>query len=346
MLNKIIICVEPRIAIAGAAGVIGSLVRITLEQQGLAWVTGYDSDKEIVQIINNLGMQVVRDFNGQLQVHETTLADHLEGLQKPIKYLIVSVKRTDTATVIKEAIPYLNKDSVIVLTQNGVDFFSEIPQELMAKLPTKKIVVSTVALAGTKFPWQKVNEPNEFVRVTFGGNELVMAPHPVLSKQPGGEVPAADLNYLKEKLQGQYVKAQVVSPEEFMPIMHNKFVLNCAVNPLSAIFGQSIGEAAKDPLFEKLFRAVITETIFVLERNNMPVGKMKLIDMKKFMDPMLWDKLEAASGAIVTRNAFSKLIHGIANWVNKFIAHLLFGRLKTISSTLFSSLAQEIHFWR
>jgi 2-dehydropantoate 2-reductase len=247
-----------KIAVIGA-GALGSLLAGLLklaEPAAEIWLVGGPHSRAQLAAIEKQGLTlelapaVARDWpgaarfgpalHGLLPVQGLRLAYQPDDLPGPVDLALVAVKSYQTAAVAPHIAALLAPDGLAVTLQNGLGNL----ELLQAALGLLKAAQGVTALGAT---WL---EPG---KVRFTGPGLTTFARP---DDPGPENPRLlELAALLER-----ADLPVAFNPDLSGLLWGKLVVNCAINPLTALLDCPNGALLQDPASRELMEAVATET--------------------------------------------------------------------------------------
>ncbi|KAG0165346.1 2-dehydropantoate 2-reductase (Ketopantoate reductase) (KPA reductase) (KPR) [Apophysomyces sp. BC1034] len=176
-----------------------------------------------------------------------------------IGMLIVATKAHHTAAALRPFIPYLHKNSTILLLQNGMGVAEEV-LGLWSEAPPRLFVgVNRHAVERTQ-PYSVIHHS--------GWNDsepaLVLGEFPQQNKVPStSESPMVDALVAIPDL------TCCIRPwEEVHARMIQKLVINACINPVAALLGCKNGSLVTNPAAVNVMRKVCSEAASVLDRNE------------------------------------------------------------------------------
>jgi 2-dehydropantoate 2-reductase len=225
-----------KILIVGA-GAIGSCYGALLSRKSNVTLIG---TRAHVDAINLHGLVIDGDIEGKFQIKAETCVSEI-----PANSLIVlTTKAQDAEKTAAELKPMLRDDTVFLVLQNGLNI-KELVQEAVGG---RAEVVRGLALMGAEFlePGKiTLREGSTIMERTKTGKEIK-----ALFKESG----------LKTRLSSNIRK------EEWL-----KLIVNCVVNPLTAILGVRDNETSA-PSLKEIRHAIVEECSLVAEAEGMPFG--------------------------------------------------------------------------
>ncbi|EGW31139.1 uncharacterized protein SPAPADRAFT_63055 [Spathaspora passalidarum NRRL Y-27907] len=242
------------------AGAMGSLLAHDLKQQfpqdfhpTLLVKPGksLDSNTQTIKLARQIGPNWTTD---SVTVDALKPSDFLSSVTKyeksgHIDNLIISTKAHQTASALLPFIPYISEKSNILIVQNGMGIPSLLKEKFWARNCPN--IYEVVATHGAYI------DDDGVVRHAAPG-KLTIAKFPGENKQ---DTPAI----VQMLLDTPTLNATLVDYEQFLVIQCEKLVVNCCINPLSALFDCFNGELlyGGDQL-SSMYKRIINEAITVL----------------------------------------------------------------------------------
>ncbi|PYI94705.1 MAG: 2-dehydropantoate 2-reductase [Verrucomicrobia bacterium] len=286
------------------AGAIGSLYGAKLAAGNDVTLVGR---AEHVAAINSRGLRIEGIESQVVRVHAATSLDHLG----PEALIVLTTKVPDSAAALRPIARLVRDDTTILCLQNGIG------SERIARtaLGNRGIVLRGITQFGAIF------ESPGVIQFMARGYTLI--------EQHERSARLADI------LSGASLDCRV-SPDIGADVWH-KLVVNCVVNPITAILGCEVGGIA-NPQLEPLKRLVIDECIAVAAAEGVTFETDFLQEIDDFFRPshnlasMLQDlrrgrptEIDYMNGAIVAIGAQ----HGVDCPVNAALTDII----KTMEAT-------------
>jgi len=261
-----------RILIEGIGG-IGGIVATRLVQAGYN-VTLITNNREITEAINESGLIIQQDHShDQIPASaHTYLTDLDEQIKFDMIFLIMKANSVIEAT--KQSEPFLKETGYVATFQNGI-----VEDEVQAILGSKKAVPVTVGFGGTMI------EPGIYRKTSDGGFHI-------------GELDENRTKRIEELAEILSHVDQVTVSDNMRGVLWAKLAINCTINTLGAITGQTLGEMLKDKRMRVLFLDTYREVVDVAHG--------------------LGIELEP-----VTNNPYLLYLSEDANWINRLIKDLI-----------------------
>lgn len=226
-----------RIFIVGA-GALGSLFGGLLAHAGASVSLYNPSNVEHVQAIQNAGLIIERDGTAMnVSVEATTTLKALAEAD----LVGIFVKAHQTARAMEQIAPKLTQRSWVLSLQNGIGMESEILKFVSPERFLRGVTSQGATLVGPgRVRWAGVGPTK-------------------LGRWSGPPVPEI------EELFALFGKAGIEAEysEEVERLLWEKLIINCAINPLTALFDQPNGVIADDSQLREVVQAVVLETLRV-----------------------------------------------------------------------------------
>ena len=212
-------------------GAIGSLFACYLQQSGLR-----------VYLIDRNGISAPRTID--LVEGDHRVAHHFEGddNHQPIHQLLVTVKAHQTATALKSVSARLASGAIVLLLQNGMGTWLEAEPHIR----------DSVMLLGTTTEGANRPIPNQ-VNHAGRGETHIGALEP--SQQPIAEAVCQQWSGLS---------LQLAADADIRSRLWRKLAINCAINPLTAIYDCPNGELLQKPAALSQMQAICNEVETVM----------------------------------------------------------------------------------
>lgn len=235
------------------AGAMGSIYGGALARAGYD-VTLIDPRADHIEKVRREGL-VVDGVNGRMTIQVPAFTTHV-GLP-PCDLAIIFTDANATKDAAREASEALKPDGFAMTLQNGIGNVEALQAELGAAR-----VVAGVTMNSGAFP-----EPGRASHTNAGLTSIGELDG---KRTPRIEAVAAMLN-------AAGIQAEIV--DDPMAHIWTKFVLNCAINPLTAITGLRSGEMYRTPEVNALQDRVLEEIMMVVARKGIVLADPK-IDQK------------------------------------------------------------------
>ena len=295
-----------RKAVIIGAGAIGSLIGGLLKESG-ADVTLCDDNQEKVAAINTHGICICDSFDADAArryIRINAVSDIREAGQPDL--ILILVKSFNTVEAAAAAAKIRHEDTLILTLQNGFG-----NTEKILRYWAKQHV-----LAGVTYHGAYEHADGEIIHTGRGLSQIA----PVENNNLDYALAAADF------LNKSGVAAEV--PKDFIRTAWEKLIVNCAVNPLGAIYRINNGEIPADEERVALIKNIISEAVQVAKAGGTEINESAMWDKivttckntAQNRCSMLADiernrrtEIESINGSIVTMGA----MHGIETPVNK-----------------------------
>ena len=235
-----------KICILGA-GALGSSIGAVLTESGLD-VHLVDTWKEHVTVMAEKGLRLKElDTDRVIKVRAT---DDVRTLGS-VDLMILLVKSYSTEQAIRDAVPVIGKDTIVLSLQNGLG-----NEQIIARVVGKEHVLGGITYAGG----------------------VLLAPGHVLAGRKGkltyiGELDGrktARVEEISRLLSSAGVQTEVA--EDIHARIWNKLLVNIAVSPLSAITGLSHGAMASVQEVVSCAEAAVAEAIAVAKASGVELA--------------------------------------------------------------------------
>lgn len=216
------------------AGAIGSSVGALLSRKNDVALIG---NKAHVNAINSSGLTIKGEIAGKFSVKAETRIEEIP----PNSLIILTTKAHDASGAISALKHLLKKDTVILVLQNGL----KIKEQIQRTVGDEIKVVRGVVLMGAEFL--------QLGNIAFWNGEII------IEKTEAGEKIATLFREsgLKAIVSGD------ISKEEW-----TKLVVNCVINPLTAIFRVRNNEIGVDSL-KPIRHRIVEECVAVAKAEGM-----------------------------------------------------------------------------
>lgn len=235
-----------KIFITGTGGIGGYfgglLAKAGLDVTFLARGENYKAIKE-----NGL---VVKSVNGNFEIKPVQVIENISEIVNP-DLIIFSVKTYDTESVAKELSPIVNKDTVILTFQNGVDNDAQI----------KNVLPNTQVYPGVAYVITAKTKPG-IIEQTGGLRKLVFGDR----ENPNN----SKLKEIEKEMKNAGVDATF--SDDITRDIWKKFMYICPFAGLTALHRKTIGEILSNPETEKQYEDCLRETILVAKAKGVNVS--------------------------------------------------------------------------
>ncbi len=232
----------PRVAVVGAGAVGGYFGGLMARSGAPVVMIGRPS---FVDVVNAKGLYLeTLQFQETVHVEASTELSAVRGAD----IVLFCVKTTDTAATARELAPLLESNSVVVSLQNGVDNAEQI--RATADLDAVGAVVYVAAAA---------KAPGHIQH--FGRGDLVIGPEAERT----------------QRLAAQFVRCGVPCrvSNNIEGELWTKFVINCALNAVSALGQAKYGRIAESTDARKLLELIVDEMLAVAHASHLVLPGME-----------------------------------------------------------------------
>ncbi len=241
-----------KICIVGA-GALGSLFGGLLARAGMAVWLYNPSNVAHVHAIQRDGVCIERDAEIiTVAVPATTTPDALADAD----LVGIFVKAHQTGRALEQIAPKLNPRSWVLSLQNGVGMEAEILRFVSPERFLRGVTSQGATLVGPG-------------RVRWAG----VGPT-VLGRWSGPPTPEIDAIIALLRSAG----IETDYSGEVERLLWEKLLVNCAINPLTALFERSNGAIVEDPQLREVARAVVCEALRVARAHGVGLGELEAID--------------------------------------------------------------------
>ena len=169
-----------------------------------------------------------------------------------IDLVILSVKSFDTQRAIKEIKKIVKANTYVLLAQNGYGNY---------EIASRVLGVEHVILGRVIFGSKLVNK--NFEEVTVIADDVIIG-------QPDQAIDRSVLVGISEMMNEGGIPTKY--SEDVYPILWDKIIYNCALNPLGAILECNYGTLASNKNTRKIMNSVIKEIFTVTKANNIKLN--------------------------------------------------------------------------
>ena len=236
-----------KIAIIGS-GAMGSLYGGILAENGHE-VYFIDVFKEHVDAINSKGLCIVKD--GEERYIKNVKAVVESSSIGIVDLAIVFVKSTITDIAVKENKSILGKDTIVLTLQNGLGNIEKI---------NKAVDISQI-IVGTSANGASFMEPGKIKHSGHGGTVL-------------GEISGEKTERIKEihRIMDLKELGNAKISENVMSLIWEKLIVNCGINPLSALTNLKNGRLLETRESEEILENIVAEAIEVAKKSNIKLN--------------------------------------------------------------------------
>jgi 2-dehydropantoate 2-reductase len=235
-----------RIVIQGIGG-IGGVVAGTLVDAGMRPVL-VTNNAEIAEAIRANGLRVKlpdRSFTVQADAY-TTLAE----AQGPFDAAYLLMKALGVVAAAAETAKYLSPDGYVVTFQNGI-----VEDAVGAAIGIQRVVSASVGWNGI------MHKPGEYERTTPGDT--------FVGELDGRITPR--VTNVADALRGS---GPVTLSTNMRGVLWSKLAINCTVNSVGALTGETLGEMLADPRIRRIFLRTYSEVVDTAEAQNIQLERI------------------------------------------------------------------------
>ena len=236
-----------KIAIIGS-GAMGSLYGGTLAENGHD-VYFIDVFKNHVDAINEKGLSIVKDVEERIIKNGKAVTDSTSiGI---VDLAIVFVKSTITDIAIEANKSILGKDTIVLTLQNGLGNIEKI----------NKVVDKSQIIVGTSAIGASFIEPGKVKHSGSGGTVL-------------GEISGEETERIREihKVLDLEELGNAKLSNNVMSLIWEKLIVNCGINPLTALTNLKNGELLENIESEEILEAIVFEAIKVANASHIKLS--------------------------------------------------------------------------
>lgn len=236
-----------KIAIIGS-GAMGSLYGGILAENGHD-VYFIDVFKEHVDAINNKGLCIIKEKEERYIRNVKAVVDSSSiGI---VDLAIVFVKSTITDIAIEDNKNIIGKDTVVLTLQNGLGNIEKL---------SKTVDISQI-IVGTSANGANFIEPGKIKHSGSGGTVL-------------GEISGEKTSRIKRIYEIMNIKelGYAEISDNVMSLIWEKLIINCGINPLTALTNMKNGELLENEESEEILEEIVSEAIEVAKRSNIKLS--------------------------------------------------------------------------
>ncbi|MBX3010951.1 MAG: 2-dehydropantoate 2-reductase [Caldilineaceae bacterium] len=235
-----------KIAILGGAGATGAVIGAPLAQHGVA-VTLLDCNADAVDAINRQGLQITPKAGATTVIPVRATCD--PTTVGPVDLLVVLVKCYQTVVAVRQALPLIGPQTVVLSLQNGWGNADALAS----------VVDPAQVLAGVTYHSATTVAPGQ-VRHTGQGETLL------------GE-PAGGISPRVQQIVALFNHAGLltVGSADIRTTIWEKLALNCAVLPTAALLRFQTHWLGEQAEARALMQALLQETIAVAQAQQIPL---------------------------------------------------------------------------
>jgi len=235
------------------AGAIGSLFGALLAEHHSVIIVGRPSH---ISCIKKKGLTI------KGKTHLTINVDAVESAQQittPVDLILLTVKSYDTIQAVTQVRPLLQKSTMIVSLQNGLDNIEKIAQQI-----EKTHILAGVTTHGALF-----SGPGVITHTGLGTT--------VLGELDGRQT--SRLVHLVNLFNRSGIQTQMSTT--IIKEIWKKAVINSSINPLTAFLECKNGYLLENPILEKVVEAICRESSFIASSNGIILSFSEMIQVTK-----------------------------------------------------------------
>src|SRR5699024_7928633 len=303
-----------KIAIIGS-GAMGSLYGGILAENGHD-VYFIDVFKDHVDAINEKGLCIVED--NEERFIENAKAVVVFSFIGVVDLAIIFVKSKITDISVEGNRITLGKNTIVLTLQNGLGNIEKI----------NKVVDRSQIIVGTSANGASFIEPGKIRHSGHGGTVL-------------GEISGEKTNRIKQIHETMDLEelGNVEISDNVMSLIWEKLIVNCGINPLTALTNMKNGELLENKESEEILEEIVAEAIEVAKKSNIKLSfdnadycKEVCRATSKNQSSMLSDVLNNRKTEIMNINGAIVRIGeelGVATPYNKVVTNLILLKEKT-----------------
>ncbi len=213
---------------------------------------------ELAIKIPNEGLKI-SGIKGIMQVKMPAVAT-IPELKEKKDIVLLATKATDMMDAVKELLPFLHENSLVVSLQNG------ICEEMLAEVLGKNCVIGCVVGWGAT-----MLAPGE-LEMTSNGEFII------------GNIDGSPKERLKEIQELLSLVVPVEISDDIIASLYSKLIINSCITSLGAVCGLYLGEMLSKKKLRNLFIEIMREAIAVADAMKMKVPPYaNKIDYYKFL---------------------------------------------------------------
>lgn len=240
------------IVIVGA-GAIGSLIGALLAKKNTVVLVGR---KPHITAIQHNGLNIT----GKTHLHvKPSAVESIKEVSISANLVILTVKSYDTETAIKQIVPLIQDETVVMSLQNGLDNIEKIENRF-----DKDKILAGVTTHGAIFLKSGI------IRHTGRGKTIL------------GELNGSQSKRLKA-IAYLFNEAgiETQTSDDIMKEIWAKVIINSCINPLTAFFACKNGYLLKNPLLEKTVEIICKESTAIAQAEGISVSTLDMIQRTK-----------------------------------------------------------------
>lgn len=193
-----------------------------------------------------------------LFIHGIWGEHRVEGLQTfsliqeipfPCQIILFCVKSFDTAEAVRQVVPLLAEDGLVVSLQNGLGNVEKIADQV-----TIKRTIGGRVIFGVEIP-----EPGE-AKVTVCADKVL------LGAMGQGGVVSEKIMQIVDDFQKAHIPTDMV--DSIFPFIWSKVLYNCALNPLAALLRVTYGELGGNQETRAIMKEIVKEIYQVADQKG------------------------------------------------------------------------------
>jgi len=235
------------------AGAIGSLFGALLSEKNNVMLIGR---KPHVSAIKKNGLKIVGQTTKTVKIQAELPKKKRDFLAD---LLILTVKSYDTKKAIREAMPYISDNTIILSFQNGLDNLEKI----------KKVVDKNKVIAGVTTHGALFCQPG-IIEHTGRGWTVI------------GELHGEKTGHIKEFVNAfNEVGIETKASDNIIQDMWSKCIINSSINPLTAFLGCKNGYLMQNPVLSSLVEKICSESTSVANAYGIQLSIGEMVDKTK-----------------------------------------------------------------
>ncbi len=240
------------IVIVGA-GAIGSLIGALLAKKNTVVLVGR---KPHITAIQHNGLNIT----GKTHLHvKPSAVESIKEVSISANLVILTVKSYDTETAIKQIVPLIQDETVVMSLQNGLDNIEKIEHRF-----DKDKILAGVTTHGAIFLKSGI------IRHTGRGKTIL------------GELNGSQSKRLKAIVHlFNEAGIETQTSDDIMKEIWVKVIINSCINPLTAFFACKNGYLLKNPLLEKTVEIICKESTAIAQAEGISVSTLDMIQRTK-----------------------------------------------------------------
>ena len=240
------------IVIVGA-GAIGSLFGALLAKKNTVVLVGRALH---ITAIQHNGLNIT----GKTHLHvKPSAVESIKDVSIPVNLVILTVKSYDTETAIKQIVPLIQDETVVMSLQNGLNNIEKMEHRF-----DKDKILAGVTTHGAIF------SKSGIIRHTGRGKTIL------------GELNGSQSKRLKAIVHlFNEVGIETQASDDIMKEIWVKVIINSCINPLTAFFTCKNGYLLENPLLEKTVEIICKESTAIAQAEGISVSTLDMIQRTK-----------------------------------------------------------------